>query len=95
MSQGVNFRLSFLIGLNRLKKIIDDTIEGETGIIHNKCIDCGFPVEVEVHKTSGGYGLLGGVLYEVEDRVYVKCGDCYKDDPKLNHKLRSQEAANF
>jgi hypothetical protein len=47
-----------LIGLNRLKKIIDDTIEGETGIIHSKCIGCGFQVAVEVHKTSEGYGLL-------------------------------------
>jgi hypothetical protein len=44
--------------------LIDDTIEKETGIIHNKCIDCGFQVAVEVHKTSGGYGLLRGILYE-------------------------------
>ena len=84
-----------LISLSRLKKIIDDTIEGETGIIHNKCIDCGFPVEVEVHKTSGGYGLLRGILYEVEDRVYAKCLDCYKNDPKINHKFESQEAASL
>lgn len=84
-----------LISVNGLKKISDDTSEDETGRVCNKCIDCGFPVEVEIHKTSGGYGLLGGVLYEVEDRVYVKCGDCYKDDQKLNLKLRSQEAANF
>jgi len=84
-----------LIGLNRLKKIIDDTIEGETGIIHNKCIDCGFPVEVEVHKTSGGFGLLRGVLYEVKDRVYAKCLDCCKNNPKLNHEFESQEAANL
>jgi hypothetical protein len=84
-----------LIGLNGLKMISDGTSEGVTGRVRNTCIDCGFPVEVEIHKTSGGYGLLGGVLYEVEERVYVKCGDCYKDDPKLNHKLRSQEAANF
>ena len=84
-----------LIGLNRLKKIIDDTIEGETGIMHNKCIDCGFQVAVEVHKTSGGYGLLRGVLYEVEDRVYAKCLDCYENDPKINHEFESQEAASL
>ena len=84
-----------LIGLNRLKKIIDDTAEGETGIIHNKCIDCGFSSAVKIHKTSGGYGLLGGALYEVEDRVYVKCGDCYKKDPKFNRNLDWQEAVHF
>jgi hypothetical protein len=78
-----------LIGLNRLKKIIDQTIEGETGIIHNKCIDCGFPVEVEVHKTVDGYGLLGGVLYEVGDCLYAKCADCYESDPDLNSNLKS------
>lgn len=83
------------IGLNRLKKIIDDTIESETVIIYDKCIDCGFQVAVEVHKTSGGFGLLRGVLYEVEDRVYAKCLDCYQNDPKLNHKVESQEATNI
>ena len=84
-----------LIGLNGLKKISDDTSEGETGRVCNKCIDCGFPAEVKIHKTSGGYGLLGGVLYEVEDRVYVKCGDCYKNDPKFNRNLDLQEAVHF
>jgi len=78
-----------LIGLNRLKKIIDETIEGETGIIHNNCIDCGFPVEVEVHKTTGGYGLLGGVLYEMGDCLYAKCADCYEGDSNLNRNLES------
>lgn len=76
-----------LIGLNRLKKIIAETIEGETGIIHNKCIDCGIPVEVEVHKTLEGYGLLGGVLYEIGDCLYAKCADCFEIAPDLKSNL--------
>lgn len=84
-----------LISPNRLKKISADTSGGEVGRVYNKCIDCGFPVEVEIHKTSGGYGLLRGVLYEVENRVYAKCLDCYKNDPNLNRNFESQEEVHF
>jgi hypothetical protein len=76
-----------LIGIERLKKIIADTSECGIGRTHHNCIDCGFPVEIEVHKTVGGYGLLGGVLYEIEDCLYARCADCYKNDPNLNSNL--------
>lgn len=76
-----------LIGHERLKKIIADKSECGIGRTHHNCIDCGFPVNVEVHKTLGGYGLLGGVLYEIENCLYAKCVDCYKSDPNLNINL--------
>jgi hypothetical protein len=76
-----------LIGIERLQKIIADTSECGIGRTHHNCIDCGFPVEIEVHKTVGGYGLLGGVLYEIEDCLYARCADCYKNDPNLNSNL--------
>ena len=78
-----------LIGLEGLKKIIADTSESGIGRSRHNCIDCGFPVEVEVHKTSEGYGLLGGVLYETGDCLYAKCADCYESDPNLNRNLES------
>ena len=78
-----------LIDLEGLKKIIADTSESGIARMHHNCIDCGFPVEVEVHKTLGGYGLLGGVLYEIEDCLYAKCTDCYKSDPNLNSNFDS------
>lgn len=78
-----------LISLEGLKKIFDDKSGRGIGRTHHNCIDCGFPVEVEVHKTLGGYGLLGGVLYEIEGCLYAKCADCYESDPNLNSNLDS------
>ena len=78
-----------LIGLEGLKKIIADTSECGIARTRHNCIDCGFPVEVEVHKTLGGYGLLGGVLYEMGYCLYAKCADCYESDPNLNSNLDS------
>jgi hypothetical protein len=84
-----------LIGLEGLKKIIADTSESGIGKSRHNCIDCGFPVEVEVHKTLGGYGLLGGVLYEIGDCLYAKCADCYESDPNLNSKIESLETVRL
>jgi hypothetical protein len=78
-----------LIGLERLKKIVADTSASGIGRSRHNCIDCGFPVEVEVHKTSGGYGLLGGVLYEMGNCLYAKCADCYNSGLSLNRNLES------
>ena len=47
------------------------------GTCHNCCCD----VEVEIAKTSGGYGLLGGVLYEPDpDNIIIVCDHCYEKD---------------
>lgn len=44
----------------------------------DKCTSCGLDVEIEITKTSGGYGLIGGVLYEPEPKVILAiCADCY------------------
>lgn len=80
-----------LIGLARLKKFFADTsVNGIVKSRHN-CIDCGIRVEVEVHKSSGGYGFLGGALYELGDCLYARCTDCYESDPDLNRNLESLE----
>jgi len=76
-----------LIGLRRLKKIFDDKSGCGIGRTHHDCIDCGFPVEIEVLKTLEGYGLLGGVLYEIKDCLCTKRTDCYQNDSNLNRNL--------
>jgi hypothetical protein len=73
-----------LIGLNSLEKIIAESPDGKRKKIFEKCIDCGLSVQVEIHKTSGGYGLAGGALYDSSIRLCAKCPDCYKKNPKLN-----------
>lgn len=50
-----------------------------------KCRYCGSDVEIEITKTSGGYGLLGGVLCESASKTpIVLCADCYKRTRELN-----------
>jgi hypothetical protein len=70
-----------LVGLNRLEKIIAESPDGRCEKICEKCVDCGLPVQVEIHKTSGGYGLAGGVLYDANGCLCAKCPDCYNNDP--------------
>jgi hypothetical protein len=55
-----------------------------------KCIDCGHPVTIEIVRTSGGFGLLGGALVEYAAAIYApKCPDCYKANGKMveQHKV--------
>ena len=43
-----------------------------------KCHNCGCDVEVEITKTSGGYGLQGGVLYGSNpENLIFQCCDCH------------------
>ena len=44
---------------------------------HENCHDCYCDVEVNITKTSGGYGLQGGVLCETNPQnIYVLCLNC-------------------
>ena len=49
-----------------------------------KCRQCGRDTRVEIIKTSGGYGLQGGVLYESNNHNFlILCSGCFK---KSNRK---------
>ena len=48
------------------------------------CRDCGGEVEIEICRTSGGFGLQGGVLYEPEPKRFIaKCTACFQRGPAL------------
>jgi hypothetical protein len=48
------------------------------------CRDCGGEVEIAICRTTGGYGLQGGVLYEPEPKKFIaKCTECYQRGPEL------------
>jgi hypothetical protein len=48
------------------------------------CRDCGGEVEIRICRTTGGFGLQGGVLYEPEPKKFIaKCRDCYQKGPEL------------
>ena len=74
-----------------LKKIFAAHPGKSTMEINGKCPDCGRKVTVIVEVTSGGYGLMGGVLDKAPSGNYsVTCLDCYK----LNLKIAQQRTAN-
>jgi hypothetical protein len=67
-----------------LKKIFEAHPGKSTITINGKCSDCGRYVTVVVELTSGGYGLLGGVLDKTSSENYsITCIDCYKSNLKI------------
>jgi len=51
----------------------------------SRCHNCGHETEVSITKTSGGYGLLGGILYEYStEKIRVLCSACYEKQGFIN-----------
>jgi len=66
-----------LIELERLNKIFADGTKSKQ--FDAKCSCCGCDVHIRITRTSGGFGFLGGVLYETDtDQYLAKCTHCYK-----------------
>ena len=66
-----------LVDLESLKKIFADNIPERPVLIQRTCRDCGCDVTIELHKTSGGFGLQGGVLLEGDQQIVADCLGCY------------------
>lgn len=68
-----------LIKLDSLNRMFDQKQNPETITYKDRCYSCGCSVEIEISKTSGGFGLLGGVLYEIGSEEYdAICVGCYE-----------------
>ena len=50
-----------------------------------KCHDCGKQVTVNVTATENGIVIEGGSYYKTEDGEFLKCDDCYKENPHLKN----------
>jgi len=54
-------------------------------VLKEKCSDCGCETILEIAKTSGGFGLQGGVLFKSStDKFIVKCPPCIERKPKID-----------
>jgi hypothetical protein len=85
-----------IIGVESLDKMFARNDAASHCTYEGKCYSCGCDVEVEITKTSGGYGLQGGALYEPNPQnLLVLCKDCYEGSgvPVSVH-LRSSSPAN-
>ena len=68
-----------IIGIDSLNKIFERNKHPKTCTYRGDCNICGCSLKIEIAKTSGGYGLNGGVLYEPDPERYVAlCIDCYE-----------------
>ena len=73
-----------------LWKIFEANPEKSTIIANGKCSDYGRKVIIEIKPTSGGFGLMGGVLVKCSSNQYLaKCADCYKFNPKVAEQYKS------
>ena len=60
-----------------LRKIFEEKPKKSTIAIKGSCSDCGSETTIEVTATSGGFGLLGGVLFKCSPGGYLmKCPAC-------------------
>lgn len=68
-----------IIGLETLNNFFNGKFKGELLIFKNvRCVQCGELVDIEIQKTSGGFGFLNGVISEpVSGQILAKCHNCY------------------
>ena len=72
------------ITLESLDRIFEQNKNPATFTHRGRCGICGCSVKIEITKTSGGYGLLGGMLYEPDTENYISlCVGCYEESGKL------------
>lgn len=70
-----------LVSLKTLRKIFEDNSQENPVVIKRTCSKCGCPVEIEINQTSGGFGLQGGILLELDQQLVADCLKCYKKQP--------------
>jgi len=69
-----------LINLKTLNQMFKDTADQSYLTYDGYCQSCGRNFKIEIHHhASGGYGLLGGVLYEKDaHQLTARCEACYQ-----------------
>jgi hypothetical protein len=73
-----------LLRLDTLNKLFASHSSSKPIRSRGICRDCGGEVEIEICRTTGGFGFQGGVLYEPEPKKFIaKCRECYQKGPEL------------
>ena len=74
-----------LINLNTLNQMFKDSSDKSHLSIDGCCQSCGRDFTIDIHHhSSGGYGLIGGVLYELyADQLIARCEAFYHNSPEL------------
>lgn len=67
-----------LVSLDMLRKIFEEHAQENPVIMKRNCSECGCAIEIEIHKTSSGFGLQGGILLERNQQIVADCLKCYE-----------------
>jgi hypothetical protein len=67
-----------LISLDTLGQLTRENPNKNPVLIKRNCRQCGCDLEIEIHKTSGGFGLQGGILLESDKQILADCLKCYE-----------------
>ena len=63
-------------------------------IYSSECNKCGCKIKIKIEKTSGGFGLLGGILHESESKeLHAECIDCYKSQGPMSGVTKQKTVA--
>ena len=74
------------VGIETLNRIAEANHKATHFSYGCKCHNCGYDFDIEITKTSGGYGLLGGVLYEPNPQNLVAlCLACYLKSGEIKY----------
>jgi hypothetical protein len=61
-----------------LQKMFDSSPDKSKIVLNNICSDCKKEIIIQITPTSGGFGLLGGALFEnANGGYYARCPICY------------------
>ena len=70
-----------------LRKMFEDHPDKSTIVLKEKCSDCGCNTTIEITSISGGFGLVGGALFDSSnDEFIAKCLTCYEKLFELDDK---------
>ena len=73
-----------LVGIARLHKLFAQHPGKKMIEVIGICQDCGCDLSIEIHATSGGFGIQNGALFEPRPDVFCsKCAACYDKQPNL------------
>jgi len=78
-----------------LTRLFEANSEKSTIILNDKCSECGRKTIIEITPTSGGYGLMGGVLFmSSKDKHIFKCSACFGKDFKKDEDQKKYKKGN-
>ena len=82
----LKWRLPLLVKVESLDRMFEQINNSNHSNYRGRCRNCGSDVEVEITKIGGGYGLLGGVLFEADQHNFlILCADCYEKSGRQIH----------